>query len=190
MFATSHSFFNYFSLIFQISIVQWLNCRNLKYELNRSYNGGGVVYLRKSEASHSSLQYAKRRLPEGRGDTTRLLKSGGWRQFRAHADRGGGGSESSSSRWGPLGVANFSWVGQLCRTQSSPRFKKRNDLFPLVSQPPVEAGEFLWFPLRLFWEHGDYCERRSESRPNIEEMRAQIKRRNLASNSNLGYHII
>ena len=34
-----------------------INCRNLKYELNRSYKGGGVVYLRKSESSHSSLQY-------------------------------------------------------------------------------------------------------------------------------------
>ena len=29
----------------------------MKYELNRSYNGGGVVYLLKSEASRSSLQY-------------------------------------------------------------------------------------------------------------------------------------
>ena len=57
MFATSHSFFNYFSLIFQISIVQWLNCQNLKDELNRSYNGGGVVYLPQSEASYSSIQY-------------------------------------------------------------------------------------------------------------------------------------
>ena len=54
---TSHSFFDFFSLIFQISIFQWLNCRNLKDELNRSYNGGGVVYLRKSEASRSSIQY-------------------------------------------------------------------------------------------------------------------------------------
>ena len=45
---TSHSFFNYFLLIFQISIAQWLNCRNLKYELNRSYNGGGVVYVLKA----------------------------------------------------------------------------------------------------------------------------------------------
>ena len=52
-------FFNYFLLIFQICTVQWLNCTNLKYELNRSYNGGGVVYLRKSEASRSTWQYAK-----------------------------------------------------------------------------------------------------------------------------------
>ena len=59
MFATSHSFFNYFLLIFKKSTVQWQNCTYLKYELNRSYNGGGVVYLRKSEASHSSLQYIK-----------------------------------------------------------------------------------------------------------------------------------
>ena len=43
-YTTSHSFFDYFSLIFQISIFQWLKCQNLKYELNRSYNGGGVVY--------------------------------------------------------------------------------------------------------------------------------------------------
>ena len=31
----------------------------MKYELNRSYNSVGVVYLRKSEASHSSIQYRK-----------------------------------------------------------------------------------------------------------------------------------
>ena len=31
----------------------------MKDELNRSYNGGEVVYLRKSEVSHSSIQYAK-----------------------------------------------------------------------------------------------------------------------------------
>ena len=29
----------------------------MKYELNQSYNGGGVVYLLKSEASQSTLQY-------------------------------------------------------------------------------------------------------------------------------------
>ena len=46
-FATSHSFFNYFSLIFQICTVQWINCTILKYERNRSYNGGGVVYVLK-----------------------------------------------------------------------------------------------------------------------------------------------
>ena len=40
--------FNYFLLIFQISIFQWLNCRNLKDELNLCYNGGGVVYVLKS----------------------------------------------------------------------------------------------------------------------------------------------
>ena len=55
----SPSFFNNFLLIFQISIVQWLNCRNLKDGLNRSYNGGGVVYLLKSEASRSTWQYAR-----------------------------------------------------------------------------------------------------------------------------------
>ena len=37
-----------FLLIFHISIVQWLNCRNLKYELNRSYNGEEVVYVLKA----------------------------------------------------------------------------------------------------------------------------------------------
>ena len=57
MFATSHSFLNYFSLIFKKGTVQWLNCTYLKYELNCSYNGGGVVYLRKSKASWLTLQY-------------------------------------------------------------------------------------------------------------------------------------
>ena len=47
-YTTSHSFFNYVSLIFQINTVQWLNCTNLKYYLNRSYNGGGVVYVLKA----------------------------------------------------------------------------------------------------------------------------------------------
>ena len=45
-YTTSHSFFEYSLPIFQIEIVQWLNCRNLKYELNRSYNGGEVVYCK------------------------------------------------------------------------------------------------------------------------------------------------
>ena len=45
---TSHSFSNYFLLIFQISTLQWLKCNNLKYELNRSCNGGGVVYVLKA----------------------------------------------------------------------------------------------------------------------------------------------
>ena len=47
----SPSFFYYLLLIFRISIVHWLNCRNLKDELNRSYNGGVVVYLLQSELS-------------------------------------------------------------------------------------------------------------------------------------------
>ena len=47
-YTTSHSFFDYFSLIFQISTFQWLNCTNLKYDKNRSYNGGGVVYVLKA----------------------------------------------------------------------------------------------------------------------------------------------
>ena len=34
-------------LIFQICTVQWLNCTNLKYELNRSHNREGVVYVLK-----------------------------------------------------------------------------------------------------------------------------------------------
>ena len=48
LYTTSHSFLNDFLLIFHISIVQWLNCRNLKYELNRSYNGEEVVYVLKA----------------------------------------------------------------------------------------------------------------------------------------------
>ena len=56
-YTTSHSFFNYFSLIFQICTVQWLNCTNLKYERNRCYNGGGVVYVLKRELSRSAIQY-------------------------------------------------------------------------------------------------------------------------------------
>ena len=55
-YTTSHSFFNYFSLTFEICTVQGLNCKNLKDELNRSYNGGGVVYVLKSELSRSSIQ--------------------------------------------------------------------------------------------------------------------------------------
>ena len=47
-YTTSHSFFDYFLLIFQISTFQWLNFTNLKYELNRSYIGGGVVYVLKA----------------------------------------------------------------------------------------------------------------------------------------------
>ena len=58
MFAISHSLLNYFTLIFQISLVQWLNCRNLKDELNHSYNGGGVVYLLQSGAIHFNLTVA------------------------------------------------------------------------------------------------------------------------------------
>ena len=46
-YTTSHSFFNYFFLTFEICTVLWLNCTNLKDELNRSYNGGGVVYVLK-----------------------------------------------------------------------------------------------------------------------------------------------
>ena len=53
------TFFNSILLIFRICSVQWLNCTNIKDELNHSYNGGGVVYLRKSEASHSSIQYVQ-----------------------------------------------------------------------------------------------------------------------------------
>ena len=33
----------------------------MKDELNRSYNGGGVVYVLKSELSRSSLQYMQRK---------------------------------------------------------------------------------------------------------------------------------
>ena len=55
----SPSFFNYFLLIFQICTVQWLNCRNLKDELNFYHNGGGVVYVLQSEISYSTRQYYK-----------------------------------------------------------------------------------------------------------------------------------
>ena len=39
--ATSNLVCNYFFFIFQKGTVQWLNCTYRKYELNRSYNGGG-----------------------------------------------------------------------------------------------------------------------------------------------------
>ena len=53
----SHSFFNYFLLIFKKGTVQWLNCTYLKYKLNHYYNGGGVVYVLKRELSRSTGQY-------------------------------------------------------------------------------------------------------------------------------------
>ena len=46
-FPTCHSFFEYFLLILKKGTVQWLNCTYMKYELNRSYIGGVVVYLLK-----------------------------------------------------------------------------------------------------------------------------------------------
>ena len=49
-------FFNIFPT-FQICTFQWLNCTNLKYELNRSYNSGGVIYVMNSKLSISSIQY-------------------------------------------------------------------------------------------------------------------------------------
>ena len=58
-FTTCPSFFNCFLLIFHICTFQWLNCTNLKDEINRSYNGGEVVYVLKSALSRSSLQYHK-----------------------------------------------------------------------------------------------------------------------------------
>ena len=48
-----------FLLIFHIYTVQWLNCTNMKDELNCSYNVGGVVYLLQSELSHSTMQYCQ-----------------------------------------------------------------------------------------------------------------------------------
>ena len=48
----SPSFFNYFLLVFRIFTVQWLNCKNLKDELNCSYNGGGDAYILQSVAIH------------------------------------------------------------------------------------------------------------------------------------------
>ena len=47
-YTTCHSFLNDFLLIFKKGTVQWLECTYLKYELNRSYNGGGVVYVLKA----------------------------------------------------------------------------------------------------------------------------------------------
>ena len=46
-------------LILHIGTVQSLNCTYLKYELNRSYSGGGGVYVLKSELSRSSVQYVR-----------------------------------------------------------------------------------------------------------------------------------
>ena len=48
-----------FLLIIQICTIQWLNCKNLKDELNRTHNGGGVLYLLQSELSYSTMQYTK-----------------------------------------------------------------------------------------------------------------------------------
>ena len=47
--------FNSFLLFFQILTLQWINCRNLKDELDCSHNGGGVVYLLQSGAIHFNL---------------------------------------------------------------------------------------------------------------------------------------
>ena len=46
-----------FLLIFKICTVQWINCTNMKDELNCIYNGGGEVNLLQSELSISSLQH-------------------------------------------------------------------------------------------------------------------------------------
>ena len=46
------SFLTSFLLIFQICIVQWINCTNTKDELNYSYNGEGDTYLLQSVAIH------------------------------------------------------------------------------------------------------------------------------------------
>ena len=40
---TSPLYFYFYLLAFQFSTVQWLNCTNLKDDLNCSYNGGGVM---------------------------------------------------------------------------------------------------------------------------------------------------
>ena len=56
---TSPSFFNYFLLIYQICTFQRINYTNIKDELNCSYNGGGVVYVLKSELSRSTRQYSR-----------------------------------------------------------------------------------------------------------------------------------
>ena len=51
----SPSFFKFLLLIFHICTFQWLNRTNMKDELNRSYNGGGVEYQLQSELSYSTL---------------------------------------------------------------------------------------------------------------------------------------
>ena len=48
----SPPFFNCFFLVFHSSAVQWLNCWNLKYELNFSYISKGDAYLLQSVAIH------------------------------------------------------------------------------------------------------------------------------------------
>ena len=49
--------FKYFLLVFRIYTAQQIKCTYLKYELNRFYNGGGGVYVLKSELSRLYLQY-------------------------------------------------------------------------------------------------------------------------------------
>ena len=74
--------FYFFSLIFQVVTVQWLNCRNLKDELNLFHNGGGVVYLLQSELSYSTRQYpfaSSRTSVRGGGSKLDLwVDSNGW----------------------------------------------------------------------------------------------------------------
>ena len=57
IYASSRSLLIFFLLIFQISTVQWLNCRNLKDKKNYFCNGGGDAYLLKIWSDFSSIQY-------------------------------------------------------------------------------------------------------------------------------------
>ena len=54
---SSISYFNYILLVLQISTVQWLNCRNMKDELNCSYIGWGLAYVLKVLLSISTIEY-------------------------------------------------------------------------------------------------------------------------------------
>ena len=71
-YTTSHSFFLYFILTSEICTFQWLKCTNLQDELNRTYNGGRVVYVLKSALSRSAIQYLNFDL---RSDRSNDLKS-------------------------------------------------------------------------------------------------------------------
>ena len=57
---TSPSFFNSLFINFNICSFQWLNFKNLKDDINGSYNGVGVAYLLQSVAIHFNLTVSKK----------------------------------------------------------------------------------------------------------------------------------